>query len=205
MLCSYIHCYNEFDFRPRKKFCCHQCASNQWYFDKKKQSELHKINCEFCQKLFMPNTKTQKYCSKVCAYKGYYRLNKKRVIDAKRLSAKKYYWQKRDKLEFKKRLRQNSREWYNNNKDRHKVLMRQQYHLQKEKFLIRNKSLKLKEKFIKLKKVCEVCGSKKELQIHHKKYTLNFDDWKLLCKICHKKEHIKNANAIFKNGSLRET
>lgn len=55
---------------------------------------------------------------------------------------------------------------------------------------IRGRSLQISEIFIKSKgEKCEMCGATENLHIHHKKYTMNFDDWQLLCKKCHKKIH----------------
>ncbi len=36
-------------------------------------------------------------------------------------------------------------------------------------------------------KICKKCGSKVQLQIHHKKYTTNLKDLEILCMKCHKK------------------
>lgn len=38
---------------------------------------------------------------------------------------------------------------------------------------------------------CQFCGSKENLQIHHKKYTHEIGDCLLLCLDCHKKIHRK--------------
>lgn len=40
---------------------------------------------------------------------------------------------------------------------------------------------------------CQLCSSKKKLQIHHKKYTDKIEDCMLLCYECHKKIHLKNS------------
>lgn len=39
---------------------------------------------------------------------------------------------------------------------------------------------------------CQLCGSKENLEIHHKKYTKKLNDCMLLCRNCHKKIHIKH-------------
>jgi len=38
---------------------------------------------------------------------------------------------------------------------------------------------------------CECCKTKEHLEIHHKEYTINFSDWQLLCRGCHRKKHTK--------------
>ena len=45
----------------------------------------------------------------------------------------------------------------------------------------------------RLKKVCEHCSSDKNLDVHHTKYegSININDLKLLCRSCHKREHIR--------------
>jgi hypothetical protein len=45
---------------------------------------------------------------------------------------------------------------------------------------------------LKKYKGCELCGSKKKLELHHKKYTKNIKDVMLLCQPCHKKLHRSN-------------
>ena len=39
---------------------------------------------------------------------------------------------------------------------------------------------------------CQICGSKKKLEIHHKRYTKKLSDCMLICQECHKKLHRKN-------------
>ncbi len=60
---------------------------------------------------------------------------------------------------------------------------------------------KARQAYIELKfGLCERCGAPNSKQVHHKKYltpnniddpdiTLNFDNFELLCDICHQKEH----------------
>ncbi|MFA6073955.1 MAG: HNH endonuclease [Candidatus Woesearchaeota archaeon] len=38
---------------------------------------------------------------------------------------------------------------------------------------------------------CQLCSSKKRLQVHHLKYTKRIEDCMLLCEECHKKIHRK--------------
>ena len=39
---------------------------------------------------------------------------------------------------------------------------------------------------------CQLCNSKENLEIHHKRYTKKIKDCMLLCRNCHKKIHIKH-------------
>ena len=65
------------------------------------------------------------------------------------------------------------------------------------------KNLKKEKK--KVNPVCERCGAKRKLDVHHKHYRSLYDvileDLETLCRRCHKKEH--NRLNRFKKKSLR--
>jgi len=59
-----------------------------------------------------------------------------------------------------------------------------------EQISIRAKTTRLVKKgLLKLPKKCKICGTKNNLHIHHKKYTVNRKDLDVLCHNCHKKIH----------------
>lgn len=86
-----------------------------------------------------------------------------------------------------KRLLKNKQDWYRN------------IYLKSEHW----KNLRKEKK--KVNPVCEVCGAKKKLDVHHKNYRNIYDvlleDLETLCRKCHNKEH-KRLNR-FKKKSLR--
>ena len=60
----------------------------------------------------------------------------------------------------------------------------------REKYLIRLKTYKrLRKDIIEDRKVCEECGSNKDLQIHHLEYKFDKEYLMLLCRKCHTKIH----------------
>lgn len=60
----------------------------------------------------------------------------------------------------------------------------------KEKAKINAKTYQMtKSKKLILPDCCNLCNSKKDLQIHHKKYTTKEGDIQLLCRQCHTKTH----------------
>lgn len=70
------------------------------------------------------------------------------------------------------------------------------YHLKyqkgagRKKYLLRMKTYKkLRKNIIEDRKVCEKCGSNKDLQIHHEEYKLDKEVLMLLCRGCHMKHH----------------
>jgi len=52
-------------------------------------------------------------------------------------------------------------------------------------------------KLLKIYGGCLICGSKENLEIHHKNYTKKFEDCLLLCQPCHKKIHRKKPYNSF--------
>lgn len=82
---------------------------------------------------------------------------------------------------------------------------------------------KVREAYIQLKfGLCERCGKPNSKQVHHKVYlneqninnpdiTLNFDNFELLCDICHQKEHNEKYSPTMwgmdfdENGELVQT
>jgi hypothetical protein len=48
----------------------------------------------------------------------------------------------------------------------------------------------VKNIFFELKKnKCEICGSKKHLEIHHIEFVKDHNKWQLLCRECHTRTH----------------
>lgn len=77
--------------------------------------------------------------------------------------------------------------WKKDNPEKFKELMRIDYTKNKPKWLIRRVSNYYKKEFLTTRgNKCENCGSRLNLEIHHKRYTLDFTDWQSLCKTCHK-------------------
>lgn len=62
--------------------------------------------------------------------------------------------------------------------------LNQYYRVPKEKVRVRKRT---KTKFGKLckSKYCEICGTKHNIEIHHKKYTDNLEDIMFVCHACH--------------------
>jgi 5-methylcytosine-specific restriction endonuclease McrA len=86
-----------------------------------------------------------------------------------------------------RRIPQNKRDYYRN------VYLRSEHW----------KNLRKEKK--KLNPVCEVCGSKKKLDVHHINYRMLYDvlleDLQTLCRRCHNKRH--KVLDRFKKKSLR--
>jgi len=108
------------------------------------------------------------YKDKTKARLNYYKNREKRII----------YQRKYDKThkEIKKEYDKKRRKLKNYNKKKYF-----QHYSQKNHFLI------LLEKY----GGCQLCNSKKNLEIHHKRYTKKISDCLLLCQECHKKIHRK--------------
>ena len=88
---------------------------------------------------------------------------------------------------MRKRIPQTKRDWYRNT------------------YLLSEHWKNLRKEKKKLNPVCEVCGSKKKLDVHHINYRSLYDvlleDLQTLCRSCHKKKH-KFLNRL-KKKSLR--
>jgi len=84
--------------------------------------------------------------------------------------------------EYYKKYQRGYQKKYINGEGREKYLLRQEvYH-------------KLRAELIKLKKVCEVCGTNKNLETHHKKYINKLKYLMIVCKKCHIKIHNERRN-----------
>jgi len=56
------------------------------------------------------------------------------------------------------------------------------------------------------KERCERCNTDKKLEVHHKKYTKNPDDWICLCSNCHVELHKKlNLEIEVKRGKVYDS
>src|SRR3990167_8045721 len=141
--------------------------------------------CVLCDKDYQAKTKRSEYCSLVCSAKG---SRKRRVVKGKQESKDYYYSHKRYMIE--KTLK-----WIKNNpeKARENNLQATQRYKEKtryggmRKYLIRLHEGK-----------CPKCGSKKNLQVHHKdrvsfhnspKPNNSLENLELMCQSCHLKHH----------------
>ena len=67
----------------------------------------------------------------------------------------------------------------------------------REKYLIRQLAYySLRKKLISLRKVCEFCGSNKNLEMHHNEYINDLQFLILLCRKCHKALHKGEINKM---------
>lgn len=77
--------------------------------------------------------------------------------------------------------------WAKKHPERMKRLMKENYRKNKPKWIIRQVTNIYRDQIIDSRNnECENCSAKENLEIHHLKYTLNFEDWQVLCKKCHK-------------------
>ena len=156
--------------------------------------------CIFCGNLL--SGKRRKYCSNECSHKAYYNKNKNKLI------AKSIKWQKENPQKYKEnnkkamkkyiksgKYNKRIKEYYKNNKlkcncrsDTFSILNNNGYTLiSKDKY----EKIEIKDKF------CKICGSNKNLEIHHDIYFKNrmetangIKNGKIyyLCKKCHNKK-----------------
>lgn len=77
-----------------------------------------------------------------------------------------------------------------------------------KQYLLSNEWLSIRLDILTSRKVCERCGSKKRLQVHHKHYRNIFneepEDLELLCDRCHKKEHKPKISLAKKVKKLKQ-
>lgn len=156
--------------------------------------------CFYCKNELI--NQQAKYCSRKCKDKHVRELKPEHYRQLKREYYKKYpeyqqksinsikEWNKNNPNKVKKAKKL----WKQNNNDKvlesNKKSAIKNNHKEKTKFWDKSKRGKLREEFNLLKNnECEVCKSKKDLQVHHKEYTNNFEDWMLVCRTCHIKIH----------------
>jgi hypothetical protein len=192
--CSNKYCEREYTLNEKseniRKYCTDKCrniAKKKFRAGKDKvrwiaHKEIYEIICENCKIIFQsPCVRT--FCSKKCQE----RFDYKKLYIKKPTIEQKCGNQKCNIIIKTKGNLKTSKKFCSK-----KCASLGQYYREKDKperhFRrdIRNKSLKISEIFIKSKSSkCELCGSKEGLHIHHKKYTIDFNDWQLLCKKCH--------------------
>ena len=138
------------------------------------------MNCKYCNTKFKSDRGTQKFCNKKCRlsywiennlekhknYQQSYRLNNKKK--SKEYS-KQYRKDNYENLKIKRRTRERNKVKTETEKTKNQVRKYHNYH--KKKFGDK----------------CKLCGSNKQLEIHHFKYTKKFEDAVLLCNSCHRK------------------
>ena len=105
-------------------------------------------------------------------YKREYRINNK---DREKLTQKNYIIKNIDKV--KKMRRDYMRKYYYLTEPNKNALVRA------------NTNSKIRLEIIKERQFCELCKSKKNLEIHHIKYSQDKDYLQLLCRNCHRDIH----------------
>jgi predicted nucleic acid-binding Zn ribbon protein len=162
---------------------CQECSKHKRHLDNIEKAKRYrernpyqykKINCAVCGKLIEGVRGGQKYCE-TCG-----------VI------ARKQYREQYD-LEHKDTIVKRNNEWYLKNKN----LVTQQHkkwrELNPDYFDLRDNKRRFgglrNEVLIRDNYKCQVCGSEKQLDIHHKKYINEMVNLITLCKSCHKKVH----------------
>lgn len=181
-------------FHPKtkvSKFCSRSCKNKNYYhtigkkrYKKKKNKKIICGNPKCSNEILTKGIR--KYCSLKCRYMADYYRNK----ETKLKIAKKRYLEKRDTKEFKKNRKEYLKKYYEKNKEQIYKSVMNNYEKDYPKWKIRAYSRTKRGEFGELRgNKCENCGSVKNLQIHHKRYTINYNDWQLLCKECHRKTH----------------
>ena len=85
------------------------------------------------------------------------------------------------------------KEWYEKNKERQFINLKRYYYQNKEKHKIRTETIRIAKRinwYEKQGNKCNKCPSTEYLEIHHLKYTLNPEDWELLCRNCHRIKYL---------------
>jgi len=129
-----------------------------------------KIREKFFEKL---NKRYRGYCKK-CSIKyrqGYYQKNKEKIKEHNKI------W----KRNHKKEIRKQAKKYYHKNPDR----------VRKQAVRDFTRELLKKGKFKRI--ICLFCGSKKNLEFHHKDYNKP-KEIMVLCKKCHQEEHNRVSN-----------
>jgi 5-methylcytosine-specific restriction endonuclease McrA len=186
------------EFEPKhfnqKKFCSYKCAIE---FHNKKSMEKHKKikNCLICGKNLI-GTGQQKYCfdCRLIAYKNWYEKNREKI----RKKANEYYWKiQRDKL-LKKRFCQICGRDLSGTQQK-KVCLDCKPKYQELRLKLNEEIKNIRKYLLKiLGEKCSICGSTKNLEIHHKNIGNRLEDLVLVCRKCHHK--IENKNLFFVNN-----
>lgn len=90
-------------------------------------------------------------------------------------------------------------------RERFNELMRNQYRKHKQKQIVRGSANYYRKKILEhFNHKCGNCGGEKHLEIHHKKYSKEFDlnDVSCLCRKCHKDLHKHNIYINKKNRGI---
>lgn len=101
-----------------------------------------------------------------------------------------------EKEERRKKVRIWNAKWKKNHPEKYKEINKNYFRKHKAKIIdkhrVRNNAYKFFRKRILLeRKVCEKCGSNKNLDLHHKEYINKPDKVMLLCRLCHTELHNK--------------
>ena len=121
----------------------------------------------------------------------YFRKYRKEHPEKCREGGKKYYYENRDNLEYRKKRSERFKDWCSRNKEKVRQYQRERYARDREKLLCRSASQKMvKNGSIKPKKKCERCSSSIRIERHHKDYK-HPEKITFLCSECHRKEHRK--------------
>lgn len=172
----------------QRYFCSNECKIN--YYTVQKYGELKEIHCSYCNKIFLPNMRLRKYCSKKCSRKQEQKIHKERML--------------KDPI-YKERIYENSRRWTR------KLSAKPTLERRNEKSWSKRK----KQRIDNIKKVggkCWLCGYStflSALEFHHvkgKKYqgqrravedprSINFKikECVLLCSNCHQEHHFGDS------------
>ena len=127
------------------------------------------MECQFCNIELIG--RKRKYCSHNCCAAAW---------------AKK--WREENPEAAREKLRLDNKRRIESGK--HNEKMKEYYHNNKHKSRERNYARYHKEEFSKSKgNKCEICSCTNNLEIHHKKYNRDCENWQLLCKSCHTKLH----------------
>lgn len=178
---SCLYCGKEFiASRKDQKYCCDNHAKYMWKkrnrskylkwqrkYDKEKWRKNHPETtvtktCEYCGKEFTTDTKHkyQKYCNYSCR-------NKANSTPEKR-----------------KRWRKNYR-----NSNLKEIKKKDNEYKARIRFGAESKTLNRKVVDKRDKRVCQLCGSKKKIVIHHIRYSGKAKDLVTLCRECHASIH----------------
>jgi len=146
------------------------------------KKEEHRLHMQKWRKE-NPEKNKKTYLKSSRKYRSENRIKCNKVTEEWRKKNKEYYddYNKAYRKENKEKIKKYQKKYYELNEEKIKF---QRYAYQK-----------LRKKIINERKKCEKCGSKKHLDIHHKKYTNNGEDLKLLCRSCHMKEHEKTRHS----------
>ena len=138
------------------------------------------IKCLRCKKEVERRGNNQKFCSRDCACK-YWRENNPEK--QKKLTET---WQRKNQ----ERMRKVEKRWRKDNPEKEKEKVKRYRKKYPEKAKAHNYANNvLRKKILEERKVCEKCGSNKNLELHHKRYENNKKAILLLCKKCHLKIH----------------